>query len=213
MAARRSGRRALAGADHIGMEVLLRLRQVRQKKAEVHAESPRVSHSRGRNGEESQQTQLRGANSARYSGFKSARFPQGTKKGSGITDNCHCRTSELLIVTAARGGPNRLEPCATQVAIHASRCIDCRCAQRTDRAASEVRSRRDIGLVRRAKQTRGSAGSTLIRVHEDYCWTRTICLAGKTAAERKGARTSCRSGSETIRRSTTATVQGVSPFC
>ncbi|MFD1560681.1 hypothetical protein ACFSHT_34420 [Paraburkholderia silviterrae] len=42
------------------------------------------------------------ANSARYSGFKSARFPQGTKQGSGITDNCHCRTSELLIVTAAR---------------------------------------------------------------------------------------------------------------
>jgi len=105
MAAGRSGRRALAGADHVGMEVLLRLRQVRQKKAEVHAESPRVSHSRGRHGEESQQTRLRDASSARYSGFKSARFPQGTKKGSGITGNCHCRTSELLIVTAARGGP------------------------------------------------------------------------------------------------------------
>lgn len=41
-------------------------------------------------------------NLARYSGFTSARFPQGTKKGSGITDNCHCRTSELLIVTATR---------------------------------------------------------------------------------------------------------------
>lgn len=112
MAAGRSGRRALAGADHIGMEVLLRLRQVRQKKAEVHAESPRVSHSRGRHGEESQQTRLRDASSARDSGFKSARFPQGTKKGSGITGNCHCRTSELLIVTAARGGPNR--PCHAQ---------------------------------------------------------------------------------------------------
>jgi hypothetical protein len=59
MSARRSGRRALAGADHIGMEVVLRLRQVRQKKAEVHAESPRVPHSRGRHGEESQQTRLR----------------------------------------------------------------------------------------------------------------------------------------------------------
>ncbi|WP_322062807.1 hypothetical protein [Paraburkholderia sp. J63] len=90
------------------MEVLLRLRQLRQKKAEVHAESPRVSRSCGRLGEESQQTRLRDANSARYSGFKSARFPQGTKKGSGITDNCHCRTSELLIVTAARGEPDRL---------------------------------------------------------------------------------------------------------
>jgi hypothetical protein len=59
MTARRSGRRALAGADHIGMEVVLRLRQVRQKKAEVHAESPRAQHSRGRNSEESQQTRLR----------------------------------------------------------------------------------------------------------------------------------------------------------
>lgn len=39
----RSGRGlALACAKHIGMEVLLRLRQVRQKKPEVHAGSPGV---------------------------------------------------------------------------------------------------------------------------------------------------------------------------
>jgi hypothetical protein len=31
----------------------------------------------------------------------SARFPQCNSQGSGITDNCHCQTSELLIVTAA----------------------------------------------------------------------------------------------------------------
>jgi hypothetical protein len=57
--ARRRGRRALAGADHIGMQGVLRLRQVRQKKAEVHAESPRVTQSVDALGEESQQTRLR----------------------------------------------------------------------------------------------------------------------------------------------------------
>lgn len=136
-AARRSGRRALAGTDHIGMEVLLRLRQLRQKKAEVHAESPRVSRSCGRLGEESQQTRLRDANSARYSGFKSARFPQGTKKGSGITDNCHCRTSELLIVTAARGEPDRPR--------HAQR--KWRSAHRTA-SASDARNERTVPRAR-----------------------------------------------------------------
>jgi len=41
--------------------------------------------------------------------------------------------------------------------------------------------------------------------------TRTVCLlAGRRLG--KGARTSCRSGSETIRRSTTAGVQGTSPI-
>lgn len=34
----------------------------------------------------------------------SARFPQCKSKGSGITDNCHYQTSELLIVTAADPG-------------------------------------------------------------------------------------------------------------
>lgn len=53
--------------------------------------------------EESQQTRLRAAYARQR--LTSARFPQGTKKGSGITDNCHCRTSELLIVTAARWKP------------------------------------------------------------------------------------------------------------
>jgi hypothetical protein len=44
------------------MQGVLRLRQVGQKKAEVHAESPRVAPSGGRLGEENQQTRLR----ARY---------------------------------------------------------------------------------------------------------------------------------------------------
>lgn len=155
------------------------------------------------------------ANSTCDSGFKSARFPQGTKKGSGITDNCHCRTSELLIVTAARAASRFGLSHARRKWRPTHRGAPHRRPMRATNGPCRERgrSRRDIGLALREKQTRGGAGSTLIRVHEEYCWTRTICLAGKTAAERKGARTSCRSGSETIRRSTTATVQGVSPFC
>jgi hypothetical protein len=41
---------------------------------------------------------------------------------------------------------------------------------------------------------------------------RTVCLMARRRLREK-ARASCRSGSETIRRSTTATVQGISPFC
>jgi hypothetical protein len=41
---------------------------------------------------------------------------------------------------------------------------------------------------------------------------RTVCLLARRRLEKK-ARASCRSGGETDRRSTTATVQGISPFC
>ncbi|ACQ95288.1 hypothetical protein GBP346_A0216 [Burkholderia pseudomallei MSHR346] len=41
---------------------------------------------------------------------------------------------------------------------------------------------------------------------------RTVCLIGWTAANER-ARTSCRSGEETARKSTTASVQGVCPIC
>ena len=52
----------------------------------------------------------------------------------------------------------------------------------------------------------------LNEVHGVSCYGAHHLPAGKTVAKRK-AQASCRSGSETDRRSTTATVQGIGPFC
>ncbi len=173
----RRGRRALAGADHIGMQGVLRLRQVWQKKAEVHAESPRVSPSGGRLGEESQQTRLRAEIGQHARRLTSAGFPQGISKGSGITDNCHCRTSELLIVTAASEASRTAWPCATRVAVRASASVGLKRrierqpghkrSDETNRAAS-ANAHGAISALRCAMRTTcGGAGSTLKRVHED----------------------------------------------
>src|ERR1700731_841943 len=74
------------------------------------------------------------------------------------------------------------------------------------------RTHRESTLATGPMRTCQIAGSIRrYKVHRKYCYDAHRLPCGKTAAERK-ARTSCLSGSETIRRSTTIAVQGISPF-
>ncbi|EIP89655.1 hypothetical protein A33K_13236 [Burkholderia humptydooensis MSMB43] len=71
-------------------------------------------------------------------------------------------------------------------------------------AASAGWARENAALMRRESRVHGEA---VLRTA-----TRTVCLIGWTAAN-EWARTSCRSGGETARKSTTASVQGGCPIC
>ena len=164
------GRCALTRAKHIGMEGLLRLRQVRQKKAEVHTGSPGVEkdafvRKASRPGSAHSAPSQRSIAHARLT---SARFPQCNSKGSGITDNCHCQTSELLIVTAAV--PGALHEAPGQHMCRSARRADV--AKRANRAVSAHRS---CGRTARCRPTaalemlkaRCGVGRRYSRVHED----------------------------------------------
>jgi len=63
----------------------------------------------------------------------------------------------------------------------------------------------------RSREKRGDRMARIRGARKCYCDAHRL-PGGKTAAGEK-ARTSCGSGRETVRRSTTATVQGISPFC
>jgi len=107
----------------------------------------------------------------------SARFPQCNSQGSGITDNCHCQTSELLIVTAA--GPGAcIEPAArARSGFKGLKARKCRSARRARGATNEpcrkrasIRAglRRDVGHPRHLKSSRRcGVGRRYSRVHED----------------------------------------------
>jgi uncharacterized low-complexity protein len=76
-------------------------------------------------------------------------------------------------------------------------------ASRTDVQAGALGRRFTL-----AARCHADAASSGAKVHgEGYCGAHRL-PAGKTAAEGTGARTSCRSGSETIRRSTTSVMHG-----
>ncbi|CAB3807018.1 hypothetical protein LMG28688_06465 [Paraburkholderia caffeinitolerans] len=110
----------------------------------------------------------------RAGGMEARRIPNGGK------------TEQLA---RAGGRPlHRPGPCATQVTARGLRGIDClpmRAMNGPCRERNSLTARCRPYAAREKK--RGCAGSTLIRVHGNYCETRTICLAGKTAAERKGS--------------------------
>ena len=139
---------------------------------------------------ESQRTRRPGASCARRR--RSTRFPQAKVKVSGIRDNYHCPAWRLLIAYA-----------------------------RTSSSA-----RRAFPAARRERnQSRGSARNafcmdagnpsvnTLVsRVHGVFNAARTVCLLARRRLGNQ-ARTSCLSGREKLRRSTTTTVQGISPAC
>jgi hypothetical protein len=152
---------------------VLQLRQMRQKKAEVHTGSPGVAgDALGRKASRPGRAQ---SFSARR--LASARFPQCNSKGSGITDNCHCQTSELLIVTAA--DPRAcIEPVAqTRSGFKGFKARMCRSARRAQGATNEpcrkrasIRAglRRDVGHPRRSiRSRRCGVGRRYSRVHED----------------------------------------------
>jgi hypothetical protein len=81
---------------------------------------------------------------------------------------------------------------------------------RTHASAATSRNSRH-GTRRTRANTLRSQGADQ-RCTERSTTARTVCLWARRRLK-KSARASCRSGGETDRRSTTATVQGISPFC
>jgi hypothetical protein len=121
--------------------------------------------------------------------------PQAAITASVKTDNCHCPACRLLIgVEYARAGSRA-----------GSRQADAR--------RKRARPRVDARDVVPPRPTNDSvAGRRISEVHGSVAATRTVCLLARRRLGKEGAGV-LRSGSETVRRSTTATVQGKGPFC
>jgi hypothetical protein len=144
---------------------------------------------------ESQRTRRSSASCAHRR--RSTRFPQAKVKVSGIRDNCHCPAWRLLIGVCA---------IAMHVFIHAP-VRACK-AKRRERTRSRVDARNTVPHGRTSSWQPYGACKDARRVTS----ARTVCLLARRRL-RKRARTSCRSGSKPVRRSTTAGVQGISPAC
>ena len=138
---------------------------------------------------ESQRTRRSRASRARR--IRSTCFFRQAIEVSGVRDNCHCPAFRLLVFA----GNRRVCPRACRYGAQA----------RTDAAASGRSRRNANGRADALPEWRKS------RCTGRVATARTVCLlAGRRRKEGRG--TSCRSGSQTVRRSTTAGVQGISPI-
>ncbi len=134
-------------------------------------------------------------------GENAGRVVQGQGSGSGIVNSSVTRVRFMFdgrVQPHARSGTNGVRENSVNERRHEPR-------------ARRAGSRRRMCATTHASMTAANRKDARVRNGGSYCGAHRL-PAGRTAAKEESRRASCRSGRKTVRRSTTATVQGKCPF-